>query len=137
MAKEPIYNEAAHIASIEERVTGLEKGMRDIVDAVRSLSSEIRQNGKTQWPVVVAALGVTVTILTSLGVLAYMPIQQKQETLERGLLKLTDVMVTQRETELINRFRQSEIDKHERRLDRLEEYVFRHYPKDGLIPSAK
>jgi hypothetical protein len=129
------YDQAAHIASIDERVSGLERSIRDVVTAVQALGTELRNSSKTQWPAILAAGSLAVTVITAIGLLAYMPIQQKQTDLDRAMTKVMDSMVSQRETAMSRSYEdrlrdmlEKDVSRHERRLDRMEQYVFRNSP---------
>lgn len=67
---------AAQWAGLEQRVTGLEKGVQDILGTLRGLSGQLMSNQKPQWGVIWSALGVMCTVLTLVGGLAYMPVVQ-------------------------------------------------------------
>jgi hypothetical protein len=126
------FDAKSHIASIDERVSGLERAVEAVARGVRELSQEIRQSTKTQWPAIIAAGSLAVTVITAIGLLAYMPIQQKQTDLDRALVKVLDNMVSQREAiasrgyeDKLRDMLERDVSRHERRLDRMEQYVFR------------
>lgn len=127
------------IAHLDSRVTGLEQGMKDVVFAVRELSSDIKDEGrrraeavitaqtearesnKTPWSVILSGGGLAVTIIIAIGTLAYLPIRETQNDF-KGQLK--DV-VPRVEHERIWRWQERLGETFDRRIQRLEDKLDR------------
>jgi hypothetical protein len=95
-----------HLAALDQRVTGLEQGIKDVVTAVSILSNEIRQGGKTQWPVIWSAVGVGISVLSLIGAMAYFPIREAQADFRNDLHRLDGEMVPRVEHERIWRYQE-------------------------------
>lgn len=81
---------ASHWAALEQRVTGLERGVQDILGTLRGLSGQLIAGQKPQWGVIWSALGVMCTGLTLIGGLAYMPVIQNIARLDIAHEKTVD-----------------------------------------------
>lgn len=115
------FDSLAQYARLSERV---ENQGKDIVDLrsnmntgfqgvnanLNAISNELRNSGKTQWPVIWSAIGVGVVILSGLGFMALQPIKDNNARLEDAIIrisetsqtaisKITETMVTQKEME--------------------------------------
>lgn len=96
------YQPVASWAALDERVLGLENDVQKIdqkldsglnslrVDfntAIASIVSKLDAQGKPNWNVIVAGIGVGITILVTLGTLAYLPIKSDTDSLKSESLR--------------------------------------------------
>lgn len=121
----------AHVAGIEARVTGLEGGLKNVLDAVNSLATKVDSRSATPWGVI-ASFGILgVAVLGGFGKLAYDPIkdtQVRQEILlekvserrEAGDKDLRAMIVPRSEHELFWKGYDRSLERIVKRLDRLE-----------------
>ncbi len=65
--------------------------------SLASLSSKFEQRSITHWPTIFAGLGVTLTILASLGTAIYLPIQRDTSRLDVAVSAIIDRGVFQRQ----------------------------------------
>ncbi len=65
--------------------------------SLASLSSKFEQRSITHWPTIFAGLGVTLTILASLGTAIYLPIQRDTSRLDVAVSAILDRGVFQRQ----------------------------------------
>jgi hypothetical protein len=123
------------IAHLDSRVTGLEQGIKDVVSAVRDLStdfkqdsvrraeaqlkaqSDARESSKTPWGVIFAGLGVMLAVITAIGGALYAPIHSTQTEIKT---ELRDV-VPRVEHERIWRWQERLGEGFDRRIQKLEE----------------
>ena len=111
----------AHLAAVEQRVTGLEIGVRDIASAVTNLSNKIDSTARPQWGVIWSALGVGVAILIAIGGLAYAPINSGLSKLDRDLDKHEQIFYTRTEAERGRMLNDRNLERLERRIEKLED----------------
>lgn len=76
----------AHLATLETRVSGLEKGVGDIVSSINTLSRKLDEKSQTQWPVIWSAAGVCISILIGIGSLAYWPVVNRMDKIEEAIV---------------------------------------------------
>jgi hypothetical protein len=69
---ERVENQGRDIVDLR---SNMNTGFRNVEAAIGQLSSEVRGNSKTQWPVIWAAIGVSFTILIAVGSQAISPIR--------------------------------------------------------------
>lgn len=90
--------------------SNMNTGFQGVNANLAALSNELRNSGKTQWPVIWSAIGVGVVILSGLGFMALQPIKDNTGRLEEAVIrvsentqasfaKINDSMVTQKEME--------------------------------------
>ncbi|MER9206828.1 hypothetical protein [Mesorhizobium sp. M0771] len=102
------FDPATQYARISERVenqgrdivdlrSNMNTGFRNIESLVNSLASELRGSSKTQWPVLLTAVGVAFTILVAAGTQALSPIRENVSDVKDALTVIADKMVTQAE----------------------------------------
>jgi hypothetical protein len=102
------FDPATQYARISERVenqgrdivdlrSNMNTGFRNIESLVNSLASELRGSSKTQWPVLLTAVGVAFTILVAAGTQALSPIRENVSDVKDALAVIADKMVTQAE----------------------------------------
>lgn len=99
-------------AQLGERVTNLGRRQTDLESEMRSgfkqmetsfmgiaaemrtsiaaLSTKFAERNQTQWPILIAALGVVITILAGLGVLSLQPIKDNNSRLEAALVRISE-----------------------------------------------
>ena len=104
------FDPTAQWARLSERVenqgkdiidlrSNMNTGFQGVNSHLAALSNELRNSGKTQWPVVWAALSVGVTILAGLGFMALQPIKDNTSRLEEAIVRLSESSVSQKEME--------------------------------------
>lgn len=76
------FNTPAHIAALETRVSGLERGVQSVAESVQALSVKFDQRSTTPWPVIWSAAGVCLAFLTTVGALAYSPVMSNVARLD-------------------------------------------------------
>jgi hypothetical protein len=108
MANNGAFDPATSYARISERVenqgrdivdlrSNMNTGFRNLESSIHALSTELRGNSRTQWPVIWSAIGVSFIVLAAVGGLAYQPVVSNQGKLEAALVRLADVAVTRSE----------------------------------------
>jgi hypothetical protein len=104
------FDPATQYARISERVenqgkdiidlrSNMNTGFQTVNAAIAGLSNELRNNSRTQWPVIWAALSVGVTILAGLGFMSLQPIKDNTARLETAFVRLSESSVSQKEME--------------------------------------
>lgn len=83
----------------DQLMSSVNTGFQPVNSAIGTLSNELRNNSRTQWPVVSAALSVGVTILVGLGFMALQPIKNNTARLENAFVRLSEASVSQKEME--------------------------------------
>lgn len=113
------FDPMAQYARLSERVenqgkdivdlrSNMNTGFQTINSSISTLSNELRNNSKTQWPVIWAAAGVCFTVLATGGAFFYNSLSKGQDRLDAAIVKnaeisqqalaiLVDKMVTQKE----------------------------------------
>lgn len=90
--------------------SNMNTGFQGVNANLATLSNELRNSGKTQWPVIWSAIGVGILILSGLGFMALQPIKDNTARLEDSIVrvsennqeaisKLAENIVTQKEME--------------------------------------
>lgn len=79
--------------------SNMNTGFQGVNANLATLSNELRNSSKTQWPVVWAALSVGVTILAGLGFMALQPIKDNTLRLENAIVRVAETTVSQKEME--------------------------------------
>ncbi len=91
---ERVENQGRDIVDLR---SNMNTGFRNIEGAVNALSTELRGSSKTQWPVLLTAVGVAFTILVAAGSQALSPIRENVSDVKDAQSALVDKMVTQAE----------------------------------------
>lgn len=73
------------IGALEQRVYGVEKAVNDISSSIAALSTKIDERSRTPWATLIAAAGFLLLFMSTVGVLAYRPIEADQARHERRL----------------------------------------------------
>ena len=81
---------SAHWAALEQRVTGLEHGIRDVVVAVRGLADKIDSRSVTPWGLIASFGLLAIAVLGAFGKLAYDPVKDTQVRQELMIERLAD-----------------------------------------------
>jgi hypothetical protein len=81
------------IGALEQRVFGLEKQLNDISSSIAALGAKLDERSRTPWVTLIAAGGFLLAFMTTIGVLAYGPI-------EKGLTRQQSV-IDQMETRYV------------------------------------
>lgn len=63
------------IGALEQRVYGVEKAVTDISAGIAALSTKIDERARTPWATLIAGAVFLLAFMTSVGVLAYKPIE--------------------------------------------------------------
>lgn len=110
MANNGQFDPVASWAKLSERVenqgkdivdlrSNMNSGFQSINANLTALSNELRAGGKTQWPVIWSAIGVSFAIIVAIGGLAYAPITAATGRLESALAAMSERMITREELE--------------------------------------
>ncbi len=86
-------NSDASFAALAQQVAGIESDYRELKGAVVSLGAEFRSSfstlaaklddkAQTPWTVIFSGLGLILTVFTSIGVLAYLPVKNAIDDLK-------------------------------------------------------
>ncbi len=81
---ERVENQGRDIVDLR---SNMNTGFRNIEGAVNALSTELRGSSKTQWPVLLTAVGVAFTILVAAGSQALSPIRENVTDLKLAILE--------------------------------------------------
>jgi hypothetical protein len=133
----------AQFAALDQRVTGLEKGLADLGDTVTrqnqavmaqigALSDKLDERARTPWGVIWSAMGASITLFGLLGALVYRPIDQAQTRLEREQVSMQQQLqeqLTALRLQIVPRGEHQErwrisdrdLERLEKRVDRLEQ----------------
>lgn len=129
---EPMHQSfATEVATLNQRVTNMEDGLRSIADAVAGLSSKFDARSATNWGPIWSALGVMTALLGLIGAVVYAPIKEGQSRTEQDLARLErrveagdnglrQDIVPRREHELFWKQYERSLDRVVQRLDRIE-----------------
>ena len=63
------------IGALEQRVFGLEKQLNDISSSIAALGAKIDERSRTPWVTLIAAGGFLLAFMSTIGVLAYRPVE--------------------------------------------------------------
>lgn len=66
------------LGALNQRVTGLERSIHDIATQLGALSTKLDERSRTPWAVLIAGAGFMLLFMSTIGVLAYRPIDQEQ-----------------------------------------------------------
>lgn len=99
------FDPLAQYARLSERVenqgkdivdlrSNMNTGFQTVNAAIGTLSNELRNSGKTQWPVIWSAIGVGVVILSGLGFMALQPIKDNNGRLDESIVRLSEANQT-------------------------------------------
>ena len=73
------------IGALEQRVSGVEKGLGDLSSLISSLGTKIDERSKTPWVTFLAALTFLLMFVTAIGAAVYQPIRGDLDRHERRL----------------------------------------------------
>lgn len=73
------------IGALEQRVYGLEKLATDISASIAALGTKIDERSRTPWATLIAAAGFLLLFMSTVGVLAYRPVEENLARHERRL----------------------------------------------------
>ncbi|KQS74517.1 hypothetical protein [Rhizobium sp. Leaf383] len=104
---ERVDNQARQLADVDLR---MRQGFTDIASQLRGLADDVRGGSKTQWPLIIGFMSVTITVLGGLGFLALQPIKDnilqiredartEASNMKDSLSSVVQAMVTQKEME--------------------------------------
>lgn len=91
---ERVENQGRDIVDLR---SNMNTGFRNIEGAVNALSSELRGSSKTQWPVLLTAVGVAFTILVAAGSQALAPLRENVTDLKAAVLEISKQTVSRQE----------------------------------------
>jgi hypothetical protein len=66
------------IGALEQRVTGTERALAEISSQIAGLSAKLDERSRTPWVTLIAAGGFLLAFMSTIGVLAYGPIEKNQ-----------------------------------------------------------
>lgn len=78
------------IGALEQRVYGVEKAVNDITAAISALGTKIDERSRTPWTTLIAAFASLLAFMSTVGVLAYRPIESDIARHERILNAMQD-----------------------------------------------
>lgn len=93
---ERVENQGKDIVDLR---SNMNTGFQTINSAIGTLSNELRNNSKTQWPVIWSAAGVCFVVLSGLGAFFYGTLSKTQDRLDNAIARVTESVVTQKEME--------------------------------------
>lgn len=64
------------IGALEQRVTGTERALNDISSSIAALGAKLDERSRTPWVTLIAAGGFLLAFMTTIGVLAYGPVEK-------------------------------------------------------------
>ena len=64
------------IGALEQRVTGTERALNDISSQIAALGAKLDERSRTPWVTLIAAGGFLLAFMSTIGVLAYSPIER-------------------------------------------------------------
>lgn len=133
---------ATRIATIETRVGGLERGIADlsaattsqfaamrqetnaaldkVTQAIGNLQGAMAKRAEAPWALILTGIGVAFSILVGIGTLAYSPIRNDLSKIETRVERTESQVVPRVEHSREWALRDRDLDKLEKRLDRLE-----------------
>lgn len=113
------------LATLDERVNGLEDGIKDIAAAVRSLATDVKNGQSTPWGIILTGAGVALSFVVAIGGLAYMPMREQIVELKTEIRALDKEIVPRVEHERIWGLQQRLAEVQQKRVDRLEDDFYR------------
>ncbi|MDM9629554.1 hypothetical protein QTL95_27085 [Rhizobium sp. S152] len=81
---ERVENQGKDIVDLR---SNMNTGFQTINSAIGTLSNELRNNSKTQWPVIWSAAGVCFVVLSALGAFFYGTLSKGQDRLDVAIIK--------------------------------------------------
>lgn len=78
------------IGALEQRVYGLEKAISDVSSDIAALGTKIDERSRTPWATLIAAGGFLLAFMTTVGVLAYRPVEADIARHERRINAIDD-----------------------------------------------
>ncbi|MBP1852099.1 hypothetical protein [Rhizobium halophytocola] len=104
------FDPMAQYARLSERVenqgkdivdlrSNMNTGFQTINSAISQLSNELRNNSKTQWPVIWSAAGVCSAMLIAAGTFVYGTLSSRQDRMETAFADFTKAAITRQEME--------------------------------------
>lgn len=91
---ERVENQGKDIIDLRSNVN---TGFRNVEASIKQLSDALASGGRTQWPVIWSAIGVSFAIIVAIGGLVYAPITSGMERLEVSLSSLSERTITRQE----------------------------------------
>ncbi|TPJ97638.1 hypothetical protein FJ872_32000 [Mesorhizobium sp. B2-5-9] len=88
---ERVENQGRDIVDLR---SNMNTGFRNIEGAVNALSTELRGSSKTQWPVLLTAVGVAFTILVAAGSQALSPIRESVTDTKTAVVETNKAIAT-------------------------------------------
>lgn len=84
----PTQAQQIDLGALNQRVTSLESAIQNVATQLGALSSKIDERSRTPWAVLIAAAGFMLLFMSTIGVLAYRPIDQEQTRLAQDIREL-------------------------------------------------
>lgn len=78
------------LGALEQRVFGLEKALNDISSSIAALGTKIDERSRTPWMTLISAFGFLLAFMTTVGFLAYKPIESDIARHERTIEKMNE-----------------------------------------------
>lgn len=122
---------ATEVATLNQRVTNMEDGLRSIAEAVGKLGAKFDARSTTNWGPIWTAIGVMTAVLGLVGTVLYSPIKEAQIRMERDVASLERrleagdasiraELVPRREHELFWKQYERSLERIVQRLDRID-----------------
>lgn len=92
------------IGALEQRVYGVETGLRDISQQIGALGSKIDERARTPWATLASFAGVMVIVLGAFGTVIYRPIDLEQTRLRADLNEFARSSVARSELALVTKY---------------------------------
>lgn len=78
------------IGALEQRVYGVEKAINDISSSIAALGTKIDERSRTPWATLISAAAFLLLFMSTVGILAYRPIEADIGRHERHLSGIED-----------------------------------------------
>lgn len=78
------------IGALEQRVSGTENALRDIQSSISALGTKIDERSRTPWATLIATFAFLLAFMSTVGFLAYKPIESDLARHERLIDKIQD-----------------------------------------------
>lgn len=93
---ERVENQGKDIVDLR---SNMNTGFQTINTSISQLSNELRNNSKTQWPVIWSAAGVCSAMLIAAGTFVYGTLSNRQDRIETSFVSYADKTVSRQEME--------------------------------------
>lgn len=88
------------IGALEQRVFSTEKALSDIQSSISALGTKIDERSRTPWTTLISAFGFLLAFMTTVGVLAYRPLDATDARHESRLNQIDERYRTDMQREI-------------------------------------